>query len=170
MSSALQVELSGWNGQSTADLESIYQRTVHRPEFRTELIQAIADPRLERGATWLLKHHLELGGELDASESALIFPLIPKLRDWESKLHILQSLSDLVIPSDQVSTIQSFLNERLNETNKFVRAWAYHGQYELALQYPEFRVQTTRLLENGLKEESAAVRARIRRVLKQGFD
>ncbi len=57
----------------------------------------------------------------------------------------------------------------LEDDNKFVRAWAYNGFYELAKQYPEYRTEAGQLFEMALRDEAASVKARVRNVMKQGF-
>lgn len=54
----------------------------------------------------------------------------------------------------------------LSDNNKFVRAWAYNGLYELSRQYEDLRIETMLLLDAGLNDEAASVRARIRNILR----
>jgi hypothetical protein len=54
---------------------------------------------------------------------------------------------------------------RLQEENKFVRAWAYHGLYELAKQFGDSD-NVIPLVMKGMNDEAASVRARVRNILK----
>lgn len=62
---------------------------------------------------------------------------------------------------------KSYLNVCLEHDNKFVRAWAYIGKFELSVQYKEYKLETMVLLEAALQNEAASVRARIRNIMKK---
>lgn len=62
-----------------------------------------------------------------------------------------------------------FLRNCLISDNKFVRAWAYNGFYELALQYPAYKTEVKKFLDMAMKDEAASVKARVRNILKRGF-
>ena len=163
----LEPELSNWDGSSAADIEEIYERYAASTDFVANIVRLIAQKGSQIGATWLLKRHLEAGHRIPQAVANSIFKLLPQQVSWEAKLHLLQCFPYWLMPPESVQTIDSFLHTCLKETNKFVRAWAYHGCYELARQYPEFQPKTRLLLATALQEESASVKARIRNILKQ---
>ena len=93
--------------------------------------------------------------------------MLPKQVRWDAKLHLLQCLPYWIVMETAVSTIHSFLHNCLKEQNKFVRAWAYSGFYELAKQHPHFRTETKNLLAQASQEEAASIKARIRQIYKK---
>jgi len=104
---------------------------------------------------------------LSSAELKLVFQCLPDLIEWETKLHVLQCLSYLTVGKQDVPPLETFLRECLASENKFVRAWAYNGFYELSLQYPQFQVEVDQLLQQALEDEAASVKARVRNILKQ---
>ena len=62
-----------------------------------------------------------------------------------------------------------FLRNCLVDNNKFVRAWAYNGFYELAVQYPEYEKETKQFFEMAMRDEAPSVKSRIRNIMKKGF-
>ena len=83
--------------------------------------------------------------------------------------HILQCLPYLAIPKKDKDKVQRFLRKCLVEDNKFLRAWAYNGFYELAVQYPEHVEETKQFFEMAMRDEAPSVKARIRNMMKKGF-
>jgi hypothetical protein len=167
---SLAKDLVAWDGKQTEPLEKIYRTQSASPKFIEQLTVMLSAVELQGGASWLLKHHLEQNGRLTNDCISQIYEELGSLETWESKLHVLQSLPMLPIPDADVQKVRHWLEQCLEEPNKFVRAWAYNGFYELAKQHPVHRRAVKKLLEQALQAESAAsVQARIRRCLKQGF-
>ena len=162
-------DIENWNGKSSTDIAAIYHRYVNCDDFIPNIIQFSRVNTLQIGATWLLKHHLENGHKIDASQSSEIFKLLHKLLHWESKLHILQCLPYLDIAKSKKKMLEHFLRDSLKDNNKFVRAWAYNGFYVLASQYPEYIEETKQFFEMAMRDEAASVKARIRNIMKSGF-
>ncbi len=162
-------DLAAWDGKSAADIRDIYDRHCGEPSFVSEIIQFTKQPPLQNGATWLLKRHVENAGVLDAAAISEICQLLPNLAHWEARLHVLQCLPFLPVPDTHTKTVETFLRACLIDDAKFVRAWAYSGFYELAVQYPEYRQEAGQLLDNALAREPASVKARIRKVMKKGI-
>ncbi len=65
--------------------------------------------------------------------------------------------------------LEAFLRECLEDRNKFVRAWAYGGFHQLAVEHAEYRGEAVQLFEKALDEEAASVKARVRKVVERGF-
>jgi hypothetical protein len=112
---------------------------------------------------------LDGGQKLDANKSWALFKLLPKLERWESKLHILQCLPYIQISSAAKENVEVFLRRCLIDDNKFVRAWAYNGFYEISLQYPEYKEETKQFFEMAMRDEAPSVKARIRNIMTKGF-
>ncbi|MCH9654730.1 MAG: hypothetical protein K0U86_06715 [Planctomycetes bacterium] len=145
----LQQEIANWNGRSVDDLEEIYERYVAETGVGSELVRLLKEPSLQRGASWLLKRFLEEGqaGAISSDDLKGVFESLSGLEDWESELHLLQSLPCLTIGKRNAKRVESFLRDCVVRENKFVRAWAYNGFHELALQHPKYQAEVDQLLE-----------------------
>ena len=165
----IQTDIKQWDGKSAKDIGDIYQRYCNAASFSSIIIGMIDNESLQKGATWLLKHHLEQKRQLTTKEIHTVFNTLTKLEPWESKLQILQSLPYLPVQKRDKKKVEVFLRKCLVETNKFVRAWAYNGFYELAVQYPEYQQETQLFLEMAMRDEAPSVKARIRNIMKKGF-
>jgi len=166
----IQDEMAAWDGKSAHDIGKIYNGFNKQTGFPGNVIALMAQANCQKAASWLLKHHLENDNKISQLETKSIFKLLNTLDHWESKLHVLQSLPFLNIPNAYKTALEQFLRECLTETNKFVRAWAYNGFYELAKQYPEYEEETRLFFDMAMRDEAPSVRARIRNLLKQGFN
>jgi len=101
--------------------------------------------------------------------SGKVLALLPELLSWQSKLHVLQSLPYLDIPSKDKRKLECFLKQALADKNKFVRAWAYNGFYVLSRQYSEYEEYAAQIIGLAMQDEAPSVKARIRNIMKQGF-
>ena len=135
---ALKDALAGWDGKSAPDIETIYDHYAQEPSFITSLVSLMRQPKLQDGATWLLKRYLEEEGELSGQTIASIYATLPYTVNWQAKLHLLQCIGFMPVRSSRKVPVESFVRRCLMDENKFVRAWAYSGFYELAMQYPEY--------------------------------
>jgi len=162
-------EIKQWNGKSADDILEIYNHHCEQKNFANQTIKFIEDNQLQKGATWLLKRHLENKSQLNQAQISKIFSQLNNLETWESKLHILQSLQYLLIPKLEKDKLETFLRNCLMETNKFVKAWTYDGFYQLAKQYPEHIKETKQFFEMAMRDEPPSVISRIRNIMKKGF-
>jgi len=162
----LQQEIANWDEKLVEDLEAIYERHSTETGLGAELVPLLKDPSVQQGASWILKRHLEQGCVLKAAELRSFFQTLPVLEDWQTKLHLLQSLPFLTIEKQRLKYLEPFLRACLDEKNKFVRAWAYNGFYELALQHPKYQTEVDQLLEQAMQDEAASVKARVRNIRK----
>ena len=161
--------LKKWDGKTVNDIERIYSRYHYDVKFVSQVVDLLNKDTLQIGASWLLKRFLEDKHTLEESTVSRIFRHVPYLVSWESKLHILQCIPHLPIPLAETDIVERFLRDCLADKNKFVRAWAYGGFYELANQHPEYREEARQYIEIAMREESASVKARIRNSVKKGF-
>lgn len=164
-------DLQAWDLKSAAAIGSIYADHAGEGGFLGQVVDLIDDPDLERGATWLLKHHFDVGGEpLNDRLVRSTLAAVQGLDHWEAKLHILQIMSRLPVAEDQLDDVEAFVDECLSGDKKFVRAWAYSAFRDLAVQHPHLRGEATRLLDQALENETAgSVLSRVRRCISQGF-
>ena len=166
---SIRQEIASWDGKSADDIRGIYDRNRHGSSFVSEILRLAKQQSLQKGAIWLLKRHLENTGYLEPRAIKDVYQLLQKLEHWETKLLVLQCMSYMPIPRTQKKKVETFLRECLVDDMKFVRAWAYSGLYELAFQYPEYQEETKQLFEMAMRDEPASVKARIRKVMKEGF-
>lgn len=163
----LKSAIEAWDGQSASALCRIHDEFKESPEFVMDLVELMGSLRYRPAATRLLKRHLDAGlpvPDRPALARALAGKL-DKIEHWECRLNILQCLHDLPIDAECVPAVEHFLRICLAEDNKFVRAWAYSGFHHLAEQQPVFRTEADAILAAGLRDESASVKARIRKCL-----
>lgn len=167
--------LTTWDGKSAADIEAIFSRFCGQnraePVFIDALLSLLAKHQHSRGASWMLKRCIETGTGLNTEQTGLFFSTLGEPVDWQTRLHMLQSLPHLRPAQAHFAGLEHFVRKGLSDPNKFVRAWSYNGFYELAKVQPTLREEAAALLELGLRDEPASVRARIRLIKKNGgFD
>ncbi len=167
---SIEQEILNWDGKSSSDIGEVYNRHCNDDNLPKTLLRLSNKTELQRGATWLLKHFLADGKEMEPNDVAALVSLVPILEYWESKLHILQCLPYLSIAKSQHKAVELFLRKCITDANKFVRAWAYNGFYELACQYPEHKPEVLQFFDMAMRDEAASVKARIRQVMKKGFE
>ncbi|MEJ2622173.1 MAG: hypothetical protein P8163_18560 [Candidatus Thiodiazotropha sp.] len=162
-------EIASWNGKSAADIKAIYGAHNRDNNFADTIIALSFTKACEKGATWLLKAWLEAGNKLEKPQIAKIYGSLEQLEHWEAKLHVLQSIPFMTIAAAQSSNVYNFLRHTLTDQNKFVRAWAYNGIYELSRQHSKYIDETKQYFEMAMRDEAPSVKARIRNIMKKGF-
>jgi len=165
---SLRAIVSEWDGNDTAVLEKLFDARCGDPEFLPELVQLCSCAELQRGATWLLKHHFDRNGP--ALPAALMEDHLAQfqtIEDWQARLHVLQYLEQLDVPEDAERPLSDFVETSLKSEKKFVRAWAWYGLAVLAHSYPG-RIDKTvqRLTREYAQETAGSVKVRIRKALK----
>ena len=80
--------------------------------------------------------------------------LLPNLKCWETKLHILQSLPYMKIANSEKKKVEQLLRKCLIDENKFVKAWAYNRLYTISMQHSEYGEETKQFLEVVMKDEA----------------
>ena len=163
----LKSAIEAWDGQSAAALCRIHEQHRNEPDLALTLVELIGSLRYRMAATRLLKRHLESSALIPerAAVARALCEKLDKLEHWESRLNILQCLAYLPIADDEVAAVERFLRLCLADSNKFVRAWAYNGFYLLSRQHPRFAMEASAILEAGLRDEPASIKARIRKCL-----
>jgi len=162
----MQKALETWNGKSTDNIRGIYQQHSSTPSFQESLVKLIENERCQKSVTWLLKYHLELGHHLNRKQTSIIYKSLNNLKHWESKLHVLQAFEYMPIAKTDKRNVERFLRVCLTDTNNFVRAWAYNGFYVLSLQYSEHKEEALVFFDIAMKDETPAVKARVRNIMK----
>jgi hypothetical protein len=162
---SLKEELAGIDGDS-GSLELFLVRHRSTRSFVNQLVLLIGpdEPKLQIKATALLKRLAESGTKFTTQQLTAIFDSLAEVTHWEAKLHLCQMLQHLKIPNGSETKVVWFLERCLSEENKFLRAWAYNGFYELAKQRHEYYDYAIEQLARAHKEKSAAVKARLRHI------
>ena len=163
----LKSAIETWDGQSAAALCRIHDQHKDDPELAQTLVELIGSLRYRLAATRLLKRHLESGDSVPdlAAVARALFDRLDKLEHWECRLNILQCLPYLPFGDESIDDVERFLRVCLADHNRFVRAWAYSGFYLLSRQHPRFAAEAAAILDAGLRDEPASIKARIRQCL-----
>lgn len=164
---SIEKDVACWNGKSASDIDAIYSRHSDDISFVSNIIVLCEQEHLQKGATWLVKRYLDDGHRLEVNEIAALYKQLPKFEAWEAKLHILQCMPDMPVGEAEKKRVEGFLRNCLADSNKFVRAWAYNGFYELSLQYPEYKIEAKQFLTMAMRDEAPSVKARIRNIVKR---
>ncbi|MEM9631913.1 MAG: hypothetical protein AAGA50_11350 [Pseudomonadota bacterium] len=169
MRDSLAKSLKDWDGKATAPLEELFSDYREHPGFLVTLVEFCETEELQRGATWLLKHHHDQKlPPLPEDLTLRHLSALPELLHWEAKLHALQYLDCLIIPDGQRIIACSFVEKETDSENKFVRAWAFYGLATLANRFPDLRDEAwNRLQAAALDETAGSVKVRIRKALEK---
>ena len=163
-SSTLESEIIHCDGSSADELSVIYARFHDDKKFLTTLLSSLASPQAELAASWLLKRFLEEGGSLKDKQVKKLLKTAIEFKHWPSTLHFLQSLPMIEIPAEVGDKLSTYLKHKLQEKNKFIRAWAYGGLHVLGQQHETYRAEADSILDLAMQDEAPAVKARIRRL------
>jgi len=157
--------LSEWDGRDTGSLERLFHDEAANPDFLRMLVSLAGEETSQRGATWLLKQHFDTGGKaLPAALTRDHLSQLDGLRDWQSRLHVLQYLEKLDLPEGSKTELFEFVETSLKSDRTFVRAWAWYALAVLAARYPQEREDTLRRLKEAQATEAAgSVKVRIRK-------
>jgi len=164
-------DIAAWDGKAVAPIAATYDRHHAQKNFLRDVIALFSDDACARGATWLLKRHVENGdAAVPAALCTRVFAQLGALSHWEARLHVLQCLPHLTIARADAERVAQFIRGGLTDDAKFVRAWSYNGLRELAVQQPAYQDEARRTLEAAMQTEKAAsVKVRIRKALAAGF-
>jgi len=164
----LSKELSKCDRKHTDHLIEIYQNNQGKPEFLDKIIDVyVSCDDLEHSTTWLIKHFIDNGTKLSQTQADKVLANISKLDFWESKLHILQITPKINLTLKNAKLIEPSVNTMMKSDKKFVKAAAYEAYFEIVKLIPELRNEFTILCENALETESASIKSKVKRILKQ---
>ena len=168
---ALTQALLDFDGKSTAPLERFAAAYSADASLLAELCDFAAgdDRNVQAAATWLLKRFGAAGAQLSPGQSQTLLSLLLQDSGWLSRLHVLQMMDTLLVPSSLAEPLMDALAAQSAGANTFIRAWSVHGAAALADQQPAFRDRALDLLAAAEQDDAASVRARIRRT-RQAFD
>lgn len=161
--------LHKWDGKDTAPLTRAYSSFATAPDFTVHLVELCETEACERGATWLLKHHLEKSGDGLAEPLATRHvTFAPRFAHWEARLHFLQYFGHLQIPENVEHPLEQMIDDGLTSENKFLRAWSHYALAVFAQRFPAHRSRAIETLEQaGACETAGSVKVRIRKALEK---
>lgn len=154
--------LSQWDGRATEPLHREYQHLKQDNALVSTLLLGMAKPETEVSCTWLLKHHLEQGGLLSASEVAEVYGRLPHFEHWAARLHVYQCAEQLPVSAMCKASVARCLQCSFQSKKAIERAWAYHGLYHLARRFLEFQEEAKQRMAWAQAHEAASVKARLR--------
>jgi len=159
-------QLKNFDGKHGEIIERILSEYRASKSPISELVLLVADDEenIQIGATWLLKRLAESGAKFKPKQLIALFDQLPDLNNWVTKLHLCQMLQYVEIPGESKKKVAWFLEQNLLGSNKFVRAWAYSGFYELAKQHREYYDSALEHLERGEAEQADSIKARLRNI------
>ncbi len=166
--SKLKQDVRLWDGKSAVLMVRVYEQYCDTPDFAFCLTQLMCEQEFQRGASWLLKHHIDTGHIIHPKEAQNCFASLDKLTHWDTRLHILQSMHAMPIAADHRQAVYDFLDQNITSKRTLVRAWTYTGYVVLAQQHEEYRPQVMALLNKANEIETAgSIKVRIRKGLTQ---
>ena len=165
----LEHKIASWDGKSAADIQAIYHSHSAEDGFADAIVALSLTEAYEKGATWLLKAWLEAGHTLDQHQIAKVYSSLHRLKHWQAKLHVLQSIPFMPVAEAESKSLYNFLRGTMIDQNKFVRAWSYNGLYELSRYHSEYKNETKQYFDMAMRDEAPSVKARIRNIMKKGF-
>ncbi len=167
---ALSQALFDFDGKSAGPLERFAAAYSADAKLVEELCDFAAskDNNLQAAATWLLKRYGVTGADLSPSQTETLLGLLVQKTGWLARIHVLQMMQTLNVPSSLAASLMSALAEQAAGANTFIRAWSVHGAAALADQHPAYRDSALDLLAAAEQDDAASVRARIRRT-RQAF-
>lgn len=168
---ALSQALFDFDGKSTGPLERFAAAHSADADLVAELCDFAAsnDRNLQAAATWLLKRFGVTGAQLSPRQSETLLRLLIQEAGWLPRIHVLQMMDKLVLPSSLAAPLMEALAAQARGANTFIRAWSAHGAAVLADQHPAYRDSVLDLLAAAEQDDAASVRARIRRT-RRAFD
>lgn len=149
-------------------MRQIYDANCKRTNFASTLAALLSEQDYQRGASWLLKHHIDNGHVMDRDDAQTCYTSLDKLTHWDTHLHILQTMHALPIDTAHKEAVHSFLTKNVTSKRTLIRAWSYTGFVILTRQYQEYRAEAHTLLKQAKEVEAArSILVRIRRGLEE---
>jgi hypothetical protein len=159
-------KLKVWDGVHIEYLTKLYNAEKTNTYFFENLITICTiDKDLQIASTWLIKHHYDNGNTLPILDTDNLLNICTTLKNWEAKLHLLQLLPHFRLTNKTITLVDDFTRNCLTDNNKFVRAWAYNGLYELTKYLPEMKTELELICQKAMETESASIKAKVKKVL-----
>jgi hypothetical protein len=153
---------NSWDGKDTSALQAFFELESVQADFMARLLSVLGESDLQPVSSWLLKHALSKGFTLSRAQQSQVLDCFAGAQHWQAQLHFLQVLPSIPISEKQALIVREFLLLGLQSDNKFVRAWSYGGFLLLAHQHEIYHEEAESFCAMAERDESAAVKARIR--------
>ncbi len=146
-------------------LSNLYEKYSKDKNFIETLFNTLSDNQeAAHVVSWILKRYTEDGGELSSSQVNQLTTFFASDRDWQSELMFLQTLPNIELTDNDYDNVDKLVKRSINAENKFVKAWAYQGMYELVKLNPELVAELEFYCDKALRNEEGAVAARVRKI------
>ncbi|MBX2931726.1 MAG: hypothetical protein KF781_07270 [Chitinophagaceae bacterium] len=166
MNKKLATKLKLWDEIHTEYLTNLYSENATNTTFFEDLVAICKNQQdLHKVMTWLIKHHYDNGNRLPDMLIEKVIINCQNINNWEAKLHLLQIMPHIKLSEVSMLTFEPFIRNCLADKNKFVRAWAYNGLYELTKYIPELKHELKFICEKAMETESAAIKSKVRKIL-----
>ena len=163
-----------FDGKHTAPLEPLTSIAPQGDVFVEELfVFCFHDTvSVQVAATWVLKQRLANGDSWDEAHWDQLTQRLIEPTYWEVSLHLLQMLCDAGPQANETLSKRSRpltkqIERLASDSNKFVRAWAVSLLVRMAESQKRLRNLAKERVIQSEQDESAAVRARMRRLRKE---
>ncbi|MEO0340559.1 MAG: hypothetical protein AAF242_15280 [Bacteroidota bacterium] len=159
-------KLLGWDEKDTDYLLTIYQDGIE--DILDPLLELAKDGSslIQSGSTWLIKHYIDQENKLSPQQISLLSEAIQGFKTWPPQLHYLQILATLEPETRIAEQILPQLDEWIESKVKFVKAWTYYAYGWCAAAIPDIQPEIKTRLEWALQEESASIKVRVRKAIK----
>ncbi len=124
------------------------------------------DPRIQSGASWLIKTFLESGTRLSPSQVQALVATYADTESWDACLHHCQAMRWMDIPQEALPTVGDFLGRCLSVPEAGVRAWACDALFQVTRSDPTLLASTAAVLQDAVDDPAPSVRARAKALLK----
>jgi len=166
MNTDLKNKLKLWNGVHIEYLTELYRLNSSSLDFFESLVTiCVNEQDFQKTTTWLIKHHYDNGLTLPKSLSERLLAACKNVESWEAKLHLLQLLPHFELTDKSIIITEDFARKCLSDKNKFVRAWAYNGLYELTKYIPELKSELEFICQRAMETESASIKSKVNKIL-----
>lgn len=146
-------------------LLNLYDKYSKDKEFVDTLFNTLAEKEeATHVICWLLKRYTEDEGVLSPSQVHQLTSFFADSRDWQSELMFLQLLPNINLTDNDYENVDKLVKRSIGADNKFIKAWAYQGMYELVKLNPGLVGELEFYCEKALKTEEGAVAARVRKI------
>lgn len=159
--------LEAWDAKNTNKLQALYQEYLDHPNFLQILTDwSIRDLARQDASTWMLKHYLEDNQPYTRADIVSLLPALAVAKGWPAQLHLLQILPKVELRKEDFEILLPPIEQLIQSPNKFVKAWAYYDLGLASHYLPELKQEVADQFEIAFSIESAAIKARIRRAIK----
>lgn len=159
-------KLKLWDGIHIEYVTKLYEENMEDRDFFEDLVTVYNNEQdLQKATTWLIKHHYDNRKILPHILTEKLLSNCLTIENWEAKLHLLQIFPRFKLTETSTPILEKFIRNCLTDQNKFVRAWAYNGFYELTKYIPELKTEVQLICEIAMETESASIKSKVKKIL-----